>query len=141
MLVKEVNDSKDGMQEIGAFIHRLKPQQAYLSIPTRPPAERWARGPGEEILNQAYQIFAEKVKTVKYLNVYEGDAFAFTGDLTRDLLGITAVHPMRKAAINTLLSRAGSSWAVVEQLVAQGELAETKYQGHTFYMKSITKKP
>lgn len=29
---------------------------------------------------------------------YEGNAFAFTGDVEEDLLSITAVHPMREDA-------------------------------------------
>jgi hypothetical protein len=58
-----------------------------------------------------------------------------TGDLEQDLLGITAVHPMRKEAVDRYLERAGETWAVVERLVAQGDLAETTYDGHRFYLR------
>ncbi len=34
---------------------------------------------------------------------YEGDIFDFTGDVERDLLSITAVHPMRKEAVEKFL--------------------------------------
>jgi wyosine [tRNA(Phe)-imidazoG37] synthetase (radical SAM superfamily) len=139
MLVRGLNDNDDCMKEVADFLHRLQPSQAYLSIPTRPPAERWVRGPDEEALNRTYQLLADKVKRVEYLIGYEGDAFALTGDVEKDLLSITAVHPMREKAVSTLLSRAGSSWEVVERLVAQGDLAETKYDGHIFYLRRFTK--
>ena|GEM_PF-5131990 len=32
---------------------------AYVSIPTRPPAVKWVQPPGEEVINQAYQILNE----------------------------------------------------------------------------------
>jgi wyosine [tRNA(Phe)-imidazoG37] synthetase (radical SAM superfamily) len=139
MLVRGLNDNDECMEEVADFLLNLQPYQAYLSIPTRPPAERWARGPDEEALNRTYQLLAEKVKRVEYLIGYEGDAFAFTGDVEKDLLSITAVHPMREEAVRKLLSRAGSSREVVDRLVAQGDLAETKYEGHTFYLRRFTK--
>lgn len=40
-----------------AFIGQLKPERAYLSIPTRPPADRKVQPPDEDILNRAFQIF------------------------------------------------------------------------------------
>jgi wyosine [tRNA(Phe)-imidazoG37] synthetase (radical SAM superfamily) len=139
MLIKGINDNDDCMKEVADFLHRLQPCQAYLSIPIRPPAEAWVRGSDEFALNQAYQIFADKVKRVEYLIGYEGDAFAFTGNIEKDLLSITAVHPMRKEAVETLLSRAVSSWDVVDRPVAQGDLAATKYDGHIFYLRRFTK--
>lgn len=137
MIVKELNDNDECIKEIADFLHRLQPSQAYLSIPTRPPAKQWVSGPGEESLNRIYRIFADKVMRVEYLIGYEGDAFVFTGDIEKDLLSITAVHPMRKEAVNTLLSRAGSSWDVVDRLVTQGDLAETKHDGHIFYLRKF----
>ncbi|HSQ76668.1 MAG TPA: radical SAM protein [Bacteroidota bacterium] len=135
MLVRGVNDSAEHIREIAAYLHTLKPQTAYLSIPIRPPAEKWVRSPDEETLNRAYQTVSGEVKQVEYLIGYEGNAFAFTGDIEKDLLSITAVHPMRTEAVDALLSRAGSSWDVVKRLVAHGELAETKYDGHSFYLR------
>jgi wyosine [tRNA(Phe)-imidazoG37] synthetase (radical SAM superfamily) len=54
MLFKGINDSDDCMKDIVDFLHRLQPDQAYLEIPTRPPAERWGRRPNEAALNRAY---------------------------------------------------------------------------------------
>ena len=69
---------------------------------------------------------------------YEGDAFAFTGDVEENLLSITAVHPMRKEAVAAFLARAGVAWTVVRRLVAAGRLVETEYGGHTFYLRRLS---
>jgi len=117
MLVERVNDSDDHLREVAGFLARLRPARAYLSIPTRPPAEKWVRLPGEQAINRAYQIFSERVDQVEYLIGYEGNAFAFTGDIEEDLLSITAVHPMREEAVNEFLARARADWSVVHQLI------------------------
>ena len=95
MLVAGVNDGNGGLKALAGFLARLQPDRAYLSIPTRPPAEPWALPPDEQTVNRAYQILREEVEQVRYLIGYEGNAFAFTGDVEEDLLSITAVHPMR----------------------------------------------
>jgi len=125
------------MKAVAAFLHVLQPSKAYLSIPTRPPAQKQVRGPDEAALNRLYQLLADKVKQVEYLIGYEGDAFAFTGDIEKDILSITAVHPMREEAVRMMLSKAGSSQEVVDRMLARGDLAETKYDGHVFYLRRI----
>ena len=72
-----------------------------------------------------------------YLIGYEGNAFAFTGHVEEDLLNITAVHPMRKEAVCDYLRRADVDWVVVEELIAQGKLIETDFEGHKFYMRKF----
>jgi wyosine [tRNA(Phe)-imidazoG37] synthetase (radical SAM superfamily) len=101
--------------------------------------KRWAicrqrRPPDAETINRAYQIFIEKIDQVEYLIGYEGNAFACTADVMEDLLAITAVHPMRRDAVDEFLTRAGADWSVVPALMAQGELAQTEYGGRTFFM-------
>ncbi len=138
MLVQGLQDDEKSMVKVAEFIHRLQPKVAYLSIPTRPPVERLVRGPDEETLNRVYQAFARRIERVEYLIGYEGNDFAFTGDVEKDLLSITAVHPMREEAVRALLARTGSSWEVVERLLAKQELAQTKHDGHLFYLRNLT---
>jgi wyosine [tRNA(Phe)-imidazoG37] synthetase (radical SAM superfamily) len=138
MLIRGLNDNDDCMKGIAGFLQALQPSESFLSIPTRPPAQKQVRGPDEAALNRLYQILADKVKQVEYLIGYEGDAFAFTGDIEKDILSITAVHPMREEAVRSMLSLAGSSWELVERLVARGDLSETKYDGHNFYLRRFT---
>jgi wyosine [tRNA(Phe)-imidazoG37] synthetase (radical SAM superfamily) len=137
MLVDGVNDREEDVRKVANFLARLQPDRAYLAIPTRPPAEPWARSPGEPMINRAYQVLSESVDHVEYLIGYEGNAFAFTGDVEQDLLSITAVHPMREDAVDEFLARAEVDWTVVRRLMAQDRLVETEYGDHRFYLRRL----
>lgn len=137
MLVKDVNDDEDHIRAVADFLVQLKPARAYLAIPTRPPAEKWVQCPPEEKIVRGYQIFHEKINYVEYLIGYEGNAFAFTGNVEDDLLGITAVHPMRDEAVKEFLEQAKADWSVVHKLIAQGQLIRKEYSGSIFYMRKI----
>lgn len=138
MLIRNVNDDEEEIRKIADFLAELKPDEAYIAIPTRPPAEKWAEPASEQSINMACQIFSEKLRRVEYLIGYEGNAFAFTGNVENDLLSITAVHPMREEGVNEFLSKANSSWDVIEKLVKEGKLVETEYRGKKFYMRKLS---
>ena len=140
MLVKDLNDSVKNLRKIAVFLNNLQPHKAYLSIPTRPPAEKWVHPPQENVLNQAFQVLNQKPFPVEYLIGYEGNAFSFTGDVENDLLSITAVHPMRQDAINEFLMRAGADWHIVHRLISQSQLVEAEYEGKKFYMRNFSQK-
>ncbi len=137
MLVAGVNDSPALLAETADLLAELRPDMAYLSIPTRPPAEGWVRPPDEAVINRAYQLFSDRLKQVEYLIGYEGNTFAFSGNVEDDLLSITAVHPMREDAVKRLLAQAQTSWAVVERLITAGQLIQTQYNQQTFYLRKI----
>ena len=137
MLMNGFNADDDQLKELGKFLAGLKPDRAFLSIPTRPPAEKWVKPPDEKALNKAFQIVNAKISPVEYLIGYEGNAFAFTGNVVEDLLSITAVHPMRKDAVYDYLIKAGADWSRVHKLIAQRRLIETEYGGHKFYMRNL----
>jgi len=139
MLVAGVNDGTEHLRQVADFLARLRPAQAYLSVPTRPPAEPWVHPPAASTLNAAYQILREAVPHVEYLIGYEGNAFSSTGDLEADLLNITAVHPMREDAVRELISQAGETWGTVDSLVARGQLVEARYGGHRFYLRHFNR--
>ena len=68
---------------------------------------------------------------------YEGNAFAFTGKVEEDLLSVTAVHPMRREAVNELLRKAEADWSVIEKLLREHKLMELDYEGNTYYMRRL----
>ena len=137
MLVEGVNDGEESISGVADFLSRLGPHTAYLAIPTRPPAENWVHAPEEKTINRAFQIMSGRLDHVEYLIGYEGNEFAFTGDVQEDLLSITAVHPMREDAVDEFLERAGVDWEVVHRLVAQDELVETEFEGRKFYVRKL----
>jgi wyosine [tRNA(Phe)-imidazoG37] synthetase (radical SAM superfamily) len=138
MLVADLNDAPDQLCEVASFLQRLCPATAYLAIPTRPPAESYARPPSEARINHAYQILSDRLDHVEYLIGYEGNAFAFTGQASEDLLSITAVHPMRADAVAEFLAKAGEGWGIVHRLLAEGKLVELAHDGHIFYMRKLS---
>ena len=139
MLIKGINDQQDGLVGVADFLHEVGVSKAYLAIPTRPTAEAGIRRPNEHTVNHAYQILAGKLPHVEYLIGYEGDAFAFTGDVRQDLLSITAVHPMRESAIRDLLARAQANWSLVEQLLTENKLKQVEYLDQRYYVRCFDK--
>jgi len=137
MLIQGINDKYEEIEKVASFLEKLKPYKSYISIPTRPPAEDWAVPASEHIVNIAFQLFNEKGIDAEYLIGYEGNAFAFTGDVKRDLLSITSVHPMREEGIKELLKKADADWEIVKKLIKDGKLIEVEYQGKKYYMRKF----
>ncbi len=136
MLVAGVNDDERSLEAVADFLAHLGPSAAYISVPTRPPAEAWVRPPDGEVIVRAYAIFREKVERVELLTGYEGNAFALIGDPAEDLLRITAVHPLREDALVAYLARSNQNRNLVDRLLAQGLLIEIEYRGQRFYRRA-----
>ena len=137
MLIPKVNDTVHEVEKIAGFIVGLKNVKSYISIPTRPPAEKWVKSADEQAVNRAYQVFKEKSIDAEYLIGYEGNAFAFTGNVEEDLLSITSVHPMRKEAVDEFLKKANGNWTIIDKLITENKLIETEYKDNIFYMRKI----
>lgn len=133
MLVQGLNDSPESLQELAAFLGRISPCRAYLSIPTRPPAERFARPPDIDSLSRAREIVSREVGQVEILGSDEGDLFSLAGSAEESLLALLAVHPLSETALRSLLAREGVSWAALQRLVERGSLKRVEYGGQIFY--------
>lgn len=138
MIIRDINDNLEEMDEISGFVAGIKADNSYLAIPTRPPAEKYVEPPTEQFINMAYQVFKEKLIPVEYLVGYEGNAFAFTGNVENDLLSITSVHPMREDGVREFLTKAKADWAVVERLKNENKLVETTYKNNRFYLRKFS---
>ncbi len=137
MLLQGINDNENELTLIADFIAELNVDTSYVSIPTRPPAEIWVKPPNEENLAAAYEIFKDRGMYVEYLTGYEGTEFTHSSDVKKDLLSITAVHPMREDAVLELLRKGKNNWDVVEELLENRELVEIYYNQKKYYMKNI----
>jgi wyosine [tRNA(Phe)-imidazoG37] synthetase (radical SAM superfamily) len=139
MLIDGVDYASE-FKRIAVFLAGLKKlSMAYVAVPTRPPTEDWVKPAREEVLNVAFQVFSEKlgIDRVEYLIGYEGNAFAFTGNVEEDLLSIMTVHPMRDEAIKAFLRKANSGWQLIEKLLASEKLVEFEYEGNKYYMRKL----
>jgi wyosine [tRNA(Phe)-imidazoG37] synthetase (radical SAM superfamily) len=137
MLVAGHNDDEENANATASFLARLKPATAYLSVPTRPPAEKSVTPPAEAVVQTTRQIFLGRMPNVELLVACEGDSFSCSGEPEEALLGITAVHPMRREAVKEFLRRSGQSWSLVQGLLEEGQLVETEYGGETYYRRAL----
>lgn len=137
MLVKGVNDDRGHLERIARMLSRLRPAQAYVAAPTRPPAEDWVEIPTMETMIEAYQVVGNFVEHVEFLMGYEGNAFAQSEDVESSLLSITSVHPMRADAVDELLAKTGEDWEIVRTLVSLNKLVKLDHEGHTFYVRRL----
>lgn len=134
MLVAERNDSSEETERTAAFLRRLRPHRAYLSVPTRPPTVDTVRAPRADSIMRAYQVFAREVGDVELLTGYEGSSFATADEPGAGLVAIAAVHPMREEAVRRLVREQGATRDIVERLVDEGRLLRVEYEGHRYYL-------
>lgn len=137
MLLAGINDGADVLGVTADFLVGIAPHTAYLAIPTRPTTVKGVHGTDEAGLIRAHEIFSSRGLRVELLTGQETGHFAHTGDAREDLLGITAVHPMRESAVRRLLVENGADWSVVETLLADGTLRAVDYAGERFYLRTV----
>lgn len=135
MLLAHLGDGEDELSRTADAVAELQPKVAYLSIPTRPGATSGARRPQAEAIARAYAIFSERIARVEVLAGDEGVRFGATGDAAGDILGTTAVHPMREDQLRALLARDGATWSVVEGLLDDGRLVRVEHEGRAFFAR------
>lgn len=135
MLVKGINDQQNELQNIADFIKKLDTLASYIAVPTRPPAEKFVEKAEPEKINLAYQIFKDRNIKTEYLIGYEGNKFSSTGDLKKDLLNITAVHPLKEEAVQELIKKTDSSWESAAELIAENKIIVSEYNGEKYYLR------
>jgi wyosine [tRNA(Phe)-imidazoG37] synthetase (radical SAM superfamily) len=140
MLLASLNDGEAALRSTASFVAELNPSKAYLAVPTRPPAERWARPASESAVTRAYEVFRGLQGRAELLVESEGDSFAVAGGVREELMAITAVHPMRERAVRRLLERTDSNWDVVAAMIEAGELVVTTYGGQRYVVRP-TRRP
>ncbi len=134
-LIAGVNDASDSISATADFLAGIRPQTAYLAVPTRPTAVAGIRGTDESGLLHARRIFSTRLPRVETLAEHEIGEFTPSGDARGDLLAITAVHPMREDDVRRLLKGNHADWRVVQSLLSEGSLKAVRYQGQTFYLR------
>ena len=140
MLVDGLNDSTEALEKLADHLATVRPRNAYLLVPTRPPAERTVRRPSSARLLEAARAIRRAAGgvTVEWITGDEReDGFFCTGDIVEDLLSITAVHPLRAEIVDEITKNRASGENLVEELVKQGLLLEFWYEGKKFYHKKL----
>jgi len=137
MLVKGINDNIESLFKTVRLITSINPFKSYILIPTRPPAERSVKPPPVENLNAAYQIFSSFIPKVELVVSNEGTDFTYSSDAEKELLGILAVHPMRKEAVEEFIKKAGTDNGFISSLIEAGILKKVQYNNNIYFIKNI----
>jgi wyosine [tRNA(Phe)-imidazoG37] synthetase (radical SAM superfamily) len=135
MVVRGINDTVDNFSALAGIIKPINPVTAYLSIPIRPPVEKFVRPPDAEKLNLAWQIFSGMHINTEFLTGFEGIGAGYTGNIYEDILNITAVHPLREDSLLELLRNDGAGYAVVNSLLSQHLIKSVIYEGEKYFMR------
>ncbi len=137
MLCRGVNESEEQIVEVASLVRSLNPARAYIAIPTRPPASRSVLPPEIDRINLAWNIFSEAGLDTVLLTGFEGIETGATGNIREDILNITAVHPLREDAMQSLLARSNADFSVVESLLRQKLIRASLYRGERFYLRDF----
>ena len=138
MLIKGLNDKPEDLELIAKVIAKVKPKIAYISIPVRPPAEKWVKPPSEESLLIAYETFSEKAKIkVELLTSIELPPLTASNPIEY-ILATTSVHPLKlEYAIKLLKEKGLDPHQILRQLEDKGLIKIIEHEGCAFIMRRL----
>ncbi len=140
MLVHGVNDTENHIEDLAKFIRGLRIDKAYISIPVRPPAEKWVKPPTEETLVKAYSIFVKYLgeKKVEILSNLEPPPSYRPKNIIDYILNTVATHPLKLDYVIELLSSYYSNpEEKLEELIRSGYVVVIEYLGQEFVIRKI----
>ncbi len=137
MLVDGINTGEEALTRTAEQLSKIAPDMAYISAPTRPPAEDWVSVPGEDIFAKAHEMFSSFGAEPELIIAYEGDEFSAGSDFADDLLRITAVHPMRRKAVDKLMRKHGASGKELQLLLDKRLLTISRYRGDEYLCRNL----
>lgn len=133
MLMQGLNDTEAALQDIAAVLHRIRPDEVHINLPTRPPAETWVRPSDEEGLMRARAILGD-IATV--VHPAEG-SFDLSGCKTAvdSIISIITRHPMRQEELERTLAHwtPGQVREVLIDLEASGLAQVVERYGARFW--------
>ncbi|MBO8178929.1 MAG: radical SAM protein [Archaeoglobus sp.] len=116
----------ESVERVAEFLERIDPHVAYLSVPTRPPAER-VKAPNWEFIAEAAKILGRFVKVDLLVEAESGD---FGINSKEDVLAIASVHPLREDVLKEYLKKLDLD---IQDLL--DGLEEIEYGGIKYYRK------
>jgi wyosine [tRNA(Phe)-imidazoG37] synthetase (radical SAM superfamily) len=133
MLVQGLNDTEEALRDIADALHRIRPDEVHINLPTRPPAETWVRPPDREGLMRATAILGDIAQVV---HPVEG-TFDLSGYSTviEAVVGIITRHPMRQEELERTLAQwtPGRIEQALAELEAGGQAQIVERYGTRFW--------
>lgn len=135
MLVDNVNDDEYSIKETAEFIKEVSPRKAYILTPTRPPAESSVKSTSNEKLIKAWEIFTGLGINSEIISGYEGNDFVSSGDIEKDILSITSVHPVREDALIKMIKDKNEDVSIIEKLIKENKVKVVFFNNTRYYIR------
>ncbi len=131
MLVRGVNDSDAELKAIKAGIDRIGPERVYVLTPVRPPAESWVEPPPPETILRAQELLGDATPVA----LPEAGEFGLEGFAKAEdaIMEIGSRHPLRKEQALEIAASYDAP-GTVENMIADGQLVETPYEGRIYLL-------
>lgn len=140
MMVKGVNDSKEHLDMIINFIRRLKPNKAFIAVPTRPPAESWVKPSDPDKLIYIYSKLSRYMPNrIELLNYKEEGEFGIKeGDPLDEFVNIVSVHPMTLEDAYKFFDKRGlDPEKTIKILLDMGDIILIDYEDKKYVIKKL----
>ena len=131
MLVDGVNTDSEELQELKTLINRIGFHKTFVMVPTRPPAESWVKIPSEQKVIEAVTLFQASDVTNVENGAFGLDEFQ---DAKEAIIETSHRHPLRKEQARAIEKHFKEH--VLNSLIENGSLKETKYEGRIFMLPS-----
>ncbi len=133
MLVDRVNDSVEDAEAVADMLTRLSPAVSYVAVPTRPPAEGWAKAPPAERVRAFMDVLEERGLRVVPLVRGEERPPKCGADLVKCVLETIRVHPLPMEHIELMARGRGLDINdVLEVVLGSPGVYVVEYEGRKF---------
>jgi wyosine [tRNA(Phe)-imidazoG37] synthetase (radical SAM superfamily) len=133
MLLEGVNDTVRALADLAGVLARIRPDEVHLNVPSRPPAEEWARAPGDAALQRAREVLGSVARHVTATSgTFDLSGCADAVDAIRQII---TRHPMSEEEVAQSLAR----WSGVDvsaalaRLEASGAAQRIERAGRVFW--------
>ncbi len=131
MLVKGLNDGLNALKNIRKAIDHINPDQVYVAVPIRPPAEKWVEPPGADVILAAQQILG-KIEYITEKEVGDFGINEFKG--TREaIIEISSRHPLRQEQAITIEEHFAQK-GTLQRMIEESEVVKYEYQNDTYIL-------
>ena len=132
-----MNDSAESLSELKRVLDRVKPDQVYLNVPIRPPAEQWVHMPALERVHAAHEALGRAHE----ITGYETGRFGTPQPAPPEeaIVMTCQRHPLREEQADEIARALGAPGAV-ESLVNAGTLRRVSYGGKRYLIPSASPK-
>jgi len=117
-----------GENSMKKCLEKINPDDVYINVPIRPPAEPWALPPSPERIVAAHQIIG-RIKEITDIEVGDFGLSEFS-HAEEAILKIGQRHPLREEQAKMIEKYFDEN--VIESLVSSGKIVRVEYRGKTF---------